>query len=136
MLLACHKKSYLICVDFWIFQILRNIYLFSSSCLCPVACLSFVHWKKIKIINITYYSKIRHLSNSFSYYMPRRHLSSKKRKDMKIKTLFQKEHQAIVGWLMVVKPFDPSLVERLKEVFSHLWWFMASLKTKWNIITV
>ena len=28
------------------FEILRNIYLFSSSCLCPVDCLSFVSWKK------------------------------------------------------------------------------------------
>ena len=27
-------------------QILHNIYLFSSSCLCPVGCLSFVLWKK------------------------------------------------------------------------------------------
>ena len=35
-----------------IFEILLNIYLFSSSCLGPVGCLSFVHWKKIKI-NIT-----------------------------------------------------------------------------------
>ena len=31
-----------------IFEILRNIYLFSSSCLGPVGCLSFVRWKKSK----------------------------------------------------------------------------------------
>ena len=30
-------------------EILRNICLFSSSCLCPLGCLSFVRWKKIKI---------------------------------------------------------------------------------------
>ena len=29
-----------------IFELLLNIYLFSSSCLCSVGCLSFVRWKK------------------------------------------------------------------------------------------
>ena len=33
-----------------IFEILRNIYLFSSSCLCPVGCLSFVHQNKYYVI--------------------------------------------------------------------------------------
>ena len=30
-------------------KILPNICLFSSSCLCPLVCLNFVRWKKIKI---------------------------------------------------------------------------------------
>ena len=34
--------------DCRIFEILRNIYLFSSSWLCPVGCRSFVRWKKYK----------------------------------------------------------------------------------------
>ena len=50
MSLACHKKSYFICIQCSNFQILRNIYLFPSSCLCPVGCLSFVSWKKSKKI--------------------------------------------------------------------------------------
>ena len=52
MSLVFHKKSYLVCVELSNFWILRNIYLFSSSCVCPVGCLSFVRWKKI-MINIT-----------------------------------------------------------------------------------
>ena len=33
---------------YWLFKILQNTYLFSSSCLCPVGFLSFVGWKKSK----------------------------------------------------------------------------------------
>ena len=72
LLLACHKKSYLICPEFSNFRILRNIYLFSSSCLCPVGCLSFVRWKKNqnKYYVIFENSTIRHIPNSFSYEKP------------------------------------------------------------------
>ena len=49
MSLACHKRSYFDMCR--IFEILRNIYSFSSGCLCPVGCLSFVRRKK-KLCNI------------------------------------------------------------------------------------
>ena len=51
------------------FRILGNVNLFSSSCLCPVGCLSFAHWKK-KYYVIFENSTIRHISNSFSYEKP------------------------------------------------------------------
>ena len=51
--------------NFRIFKILRNIYLFSNSCLCPVGCLSFVSWKKKYVIFRKFDT-----SNSFSYDMP------------------------------------------------------------------
>ena len=41
-----------------IFEILCNIYLFSSSCLCPVCCLSFVIWKKKTRNSLFEYSKV------------------------------------------------------------------------------
>ena len=49
MLLACHEKSYLICDKLQIFEILCNIYLFSSSCLCPSLAVSVLYFKKIGI---------------------------------------------------------------------------------------
>ena len=42
--------------NFWIYKILHNIYLFSSSFLCLVGCLSFVGWKKYYVIfEISYF---------------------------------------------------------------------------------
>ena len=61
MLPACHKKSNL--TRSWSLKsrILRNISLFSSSCLCPLDCLSFVHWK----INISRYLTSRFCQTAF-----------------------------------------------------------------------
>ena len=42
MFKVSHKKSYFKGIEFPNFQILHNLCLFSSSCLCPVGCLSFV----------------------------------------------------------------------------------------------
>ena len=61
MLLAYHKKSYLICdkiTKLQIFEILCSIF-FSSSCLCPVLAVSVLYFEK-KIGNRLHeYSKIR-----------------------------------------------------------------------------
>ena len=48
------------CVELSNFEILHNIYLFSSSCLCPVGCLSFVSWK---MNQNRYYVIIRNFDN-------------------------------------------------------------------------
>ena len=42
MSLVSHMKSNLVCTELSNLRILCNIYLFSSSCLCSVGCLSFV----------------------------------------------------------------------------------------------
>ena len=42
MSLVSHQKNYFVCDELSNFGLLRNIYLFSSSCLCPVGCLNFV----------------------------------------------------------------------------------------------
>ena len=70
MSLVSHQKSYLVCDELLNFGILHNIYLFSSSCLCPVGCLSFVRWKKIKI-SITEYSKIRQFDTYLKAFLMR-----------------------------------------------------------------
>ena len=63
--------------EFSNFRILCNIYLFLSSCLYPVGCLSFVCWKTKYILRTI--SKIQHISNSFSYDMPATLVTDRKR---------------------------------------------------------
>ena len=46
MSLVSHKKSYLVCVELSNLRILRNFYLFSSSCLCPVLAVSVLYFEK------------------------------------------------------------------------------------------
>ena len=62
MLLACHKKSYLMCVEFLKYYVIFIYFQAAVSALLAVSVLYFE--KKIKI-NITLYfenSKIRHIS--------------------------------------------------------------------------
>ena len=44
--LVSHQKSYLVCDELSKFWILRNIYLFSSSCLCPLLDVSVLYLEK------------------------------------------------------------------------------------------
>ena len=46
MSLVSHKKSYLVCAELSNLRILRNIYLFSSSCLCPLLAVSVLCFEK------------------------------------------------------------------------------------------
>ena len=46
MSLVSHKKSYLVCAELSNLRILRNIYLFSSSCLCPLWAVSVLYFEK------------------------------------------------------------------------------------------
>ena len=58
MSLVFHKKTYFVCVELSNLQIFRNIYLFSSSCLCPCWLSQFCTLKKIRN-RLREYSKIR-----------------------------------------------------------------------------
>ena len=58
MSLVSHKKRNLVCAELSNLRILRNIYLFSSSCLCPLLVVSVLYFEK-KIRNrLCEYSKI------------------------------------------------------------------------------
>ena len=46
MFLVSHKKSYLVCAELSNVRILCNIYLFSSSCLCPLLAVSVLYFEK------------------------------------------------------------------------------------------
>ena len=46
MSLVYHKKSYLVCAELLNLRILHNIYLFSSSCLCPLLAVSVLYFEK------------------------------------------------------------------------------------------
>ena len=43
--LVSHKKSYLVCTKLSNLRILRTIYLFSSSCLCPLLAVSILYFE-------------------------------------------------------------------------------------------
>ena len=58
MSLVSHKKSYLVCAELSNLRILRNIYLFSSSCLCPLLAVSVLYFEKNRN-RLCEYSKIR-----------------------------------------------------------------------------
>ena len=59
MSLVSHKKSYLVCAELLNLRILRSIYLFSSSCLCPLLAVSVLYFEKKNRNRLREYSKIR-----------------------------------------------------------------------------
>ena len=95
MSLVSHKKSYLVCAELSNLRILRNIYLFSSSCLCPLLAVSVLYFKKNRN-RLREYSEI-HQFNTYQIYFLIRNQGHKTivfhwKKIRKIWMIFEKEN--------------------------------------------
>ena len=64
MSLVSHKKTYLVCAELSNLWILRNIYSFSGSCLCPLLAVSVLYFEKklgIAWVNIPKFINLTHI---------------------------------------------------------------------------
>ena len=135
------------CVELLNFWILRNIYLFLSSCLCPVGCPSFVGWKKNQneYYVILKNSTIRHIPNCRTYAIHRTFESKK------INIFFGQnlgfpatvERFSVRNFFFFVRCFFFQLVlillllllfgySRLTALASWVDWFSSHVQTKKN----